>query len=54
MDDRAKEYIAQMRAEADKRRAEANETKDEGLRQWLLTRAEFFDACADERAAESQ
>ncbi len=54
MRDNANEYIAQMRAEAEKRRSEANEADDEGLRRWLLKRAEFFDTCADERASEAK
>jgi len=53
MDHHAEEYIAQMRAEAEKRRTQAAEADDEGLRRWLLQRANFFDKCADDRAAEA-
>lgn len=41
-------YIEDMRAEADKRREQAKAADDEGLKRWLLSRAAFFDACADD------
>jgi hypothetical protein len=48
---RDEKYVADMRAEANARREQARgqegETKD-----WLLSRAAFFDACADEAEAE--
>lgn len=54
MDVHAEEYIAQMRAEAAKRRTQAAEADDEGLRRWLLKRADFFDNRANERASEAR
>lgn len=41
-------YVEQMRFEANKRRAMAEAADDDGLREWLLSRAEYFDRCADE------
>lgn len=54
MDASAQAYIAAMRAEAEKRRVEAAQASDKGLRKWLLSRAEFFDACANDREAEEK
>lgn len=39
-------YIEDMKAEADKRRDQAEAADDAGLKRWLLSRAEFFDRCA--------
>ena len=41
-------YVADMKAEADKRREQAEAADDEGLKRWLLSRAAYFDKCAEE------
>lgn len=47
-------YIEDMRAEADKRREQAEEADDAGLKRWLLSRAAFFDACAEDAEKEGR
>jgi len=39
-------YVEQMKAEAAKRREQADVADDAGLKKWLLLRAAFFDRCA--------
>lgn len=41
-------YVEDMKAEADKRREQAEAADDVGLKRWLLSRAAFFDACAED------
>ena len=45
-------YVADMRAEATQRREQAASAEAKGLKKWLLSRAAFFDQCADEAEKE--
>jgi hypothetical protein len=47
-------YVADMKAEAEKRREQAAVADDNGLKAWLLKRAAYFDRCAVEAEADGR